>query len=235
MAKKFKEVEETENGILITEVVDFSEVETVQEVKEEVQSIKIDLEEFVLIAKKNGIENAVETLKLEVEEYLSIKIKRILCKGIAESVLYSESGYYHYNEFDKHVSLLLGCVFVYTNLESTGDDDKDYDIINSSGLAPVLIEMIGSEYKECAFILDSILEEKINIGNSIEATISTNAYKLSNSLAKMIDRTDTEELSKNLGGSLESLISMISSNGGIMSLISVYDQMKELQNKKDSE
>lgn len=224
---RFKEVVDVESVINTTEVLSTEAIS-----KEE--PTKIDLEEFVLIARKNGIENAVETLKLEVEDYLSIKIKRILCKGVAESILYSESGYCHYNEFDKQVSLLLGCVFVYTNLESTGDDDKDYDIINSNGLAPVLIEMIGSEYKECAFILDSILEEKINIGNSIEATISTTAYKLSNSLAKMIDRTDTEELSKNLGGSLESLISMISSNGGIMSLINTYDQIKDLQNKKDS-
>lgn len=233
MKKNFKEVEEVENEIMVTEEVDFSEdIEIIDEITPEPQDIqeekvKVSLEQFCEIATKTNIEQAIKGLELEVETYLPLRVKKILCRAVVNSIVYVSEGIKHYNVFDKDVLLAMTCISVYTNLDLNGSDSDNYDMLVKNNLLEDVLKLFPREYVECTQILEALLDEEVEQCNTVEAVLASSLNSLTPAINNLIDRVDPEVTAKYLGGGLEKVADLLQNSAGIKNMLDTFGKINK--------
>ena len=103
-----------------------------------------------LVEKYNKLSSKELKLKLIedriVNYYVSIGLKMVTAKGIAENVAKEKDGCYVHNSPQRFLSYVISSLMLYTDLELTGENNIEvYDTLQEYGLVDVIMELIGTD------------------------------------------------------------------------------------------
>jgi hypothetical protein len=133
----------------------------------------------------------------EVKPFVSFIDKKILCDQIIDNCLFiDENNMVRCDFFMKYLLTNMKIVVLFTDLEFEEEYLQEYDFLNENKL----IDYILSQIDDCElnFINEMInkeIEQKMQIGNSIESIIASR-------LDKLIDKLPTDKQLKSLSKSL---------------------------------
>lgn len=150
---------------------------------------------------------------VEVKEYVPIREKIAMIDGLIDIIVKeNEYGVLVYNSIDLQVLMSVACVSLYSNIEISGDDYENYDILCQTGLLSE-IENEEAQYDIDEFYKMTVkrVQDKIqeNSLNHIMAKKADDALiifeRTMRNLDKMIDKGDPNIISKHLSKGVEAI------------------------------
>lgn len=146
----------------------------------------------------------------KIKHYIPFEVKQYSSRGICEALLEPD---YQIDSVDKYLNFIIFVIREYTNIEvQPGQYAKIYDKLASTyfdyntkqvSLLNLIVEVIGSDYKECQTIFNMTYDDMIRNHNSVESFVDRKIERLGDiaesSLGKLEDflkTLDTDSLGK---------------------------------------
>lgn len=133
--------------------------------------------------------------ELQVKKYLPIEEKKLIAKGIIYECTERINGAIKVDSVQKHLSYVKYMILRHTNLEYI---NEDYDTLCSSGLLDEIIACFDQDAKECARILDLIMDDYMQ-ENSMEFIVAKFLYGLNDMVGSLAEKLNDKIEDMGLG------------------------------------
>ena len=177
------------------------------------------VQEFVEKYNNNDRIDIAKTL--EVKKYIGLSTKRELSKLVLDSCTRVVDGEIHIDSVERYILFTISVISMHTNLEFSYNDNDEhsavdaYDMLCESGLLVKIIDTFKDDYASCQEILNMMTADKMQDNMTIEKKmymfLDGVQNMLENSINKLIDQINVDELVKNLPANKEQLVDLFDS------------------------
>jgi hypothetical protein len=137
---------------------------------------------------------------LAVKKYIGIRQKKDLVDEIVNDCILYEDGVFKFDDIDKYICFTIRVIGAYTNLDMSGNNEDDYDMLCESGILDSIINTFKKEYDDVNILLQMRCDYILS-GNSIEAQlgrflegVSDKLDGIATALSNKIDSIDMSNL-----------------------------------------
>lgn len=133
--------------------------------------------------------------ELQVKKYLSVEEKKLIAQSIIYECTERVNGVIKVDSVQRYLSYVKYMILRHTNLEYT---QEDYDTLCSNGLLNNIVECFGEDAKECARILDLMMDDYMQ-ENSMEFIVAKFLDNLSETVSGLAEKLNHQVENMDLG------------------------------------
>lgn len=171
-----------------------------------------------------------------VKHYIDIKTKYAYASYLVDQIVKLDDNDLMYCDvLAERIVKKIGIIEMYTNIELSDDNYKNYDILMENKFLTQIEDLIGEGCADFYYIIDELVSRRIDMNNSVNSIIAKRSddmvaifNRTMNHVDGMLDKGDPNKIAKYLSKGIE----MVASKLPDLSKIDVLKRIEDQVNKK---
>lgn len=171
-----------------------------------------------------------------VKHYIDIKTKYAYANYLVDQIVKLDDNDLMYCDvLAERIVKKIGIIEMYTNIELSDDNYKNYDILMENKFLTQIEDLIGEDCADFYYIIDELVSRRIDMNNSVNSIIAKRSddmvaifNRTMNHVGGMLDKGDPNKIAKYLSKGIE----MVASKLPDLSKIDVLKRIEDQVNKK---